>query len=308
MSPGQVQVGCYYLSTPIFDTINIIMNIINIHDSWGSYIDLTIDELMSHDKSFWQKLIFERNILVLRGLPTNLSDDALFDLSKQFGKVWTKEIYKLPYISRGNDQTVNTETAKPVSHFKSGNNFFSSKPMMYHADMVHVNEYSYPGRALYMFQNSFDKSGVTTWLNLELGWEQCTEEEKRSFDGYEVVMQDMYLAGTRLEKFPFLKTNPKTGKISPLVNCCYMGDPEKKRAWIHHVEKDGVALSYKDTLAFVEGVYVLLESKLNTLYEHTWTVGDLIVYDNWFNVHKRTSVNESDTNERILKRTTFNFD
>jgi len=283
------------------------MKITNIYNSWGSYIDLSLEELLSHDQSFWQKLIFERNILVLRGLPTNLSDDALFDLSKQFGKVWTKEIYKLPFISRGDDKTVNADAIKPVSHFKAGNNYFSRNPMKYHADMVHVNEYSYPGRALYMFQNSFDKSGVTTWLNLELGWEQCTETEKRSFDGYTVVMQDMYLAGTRLEKFPFLKTNPKTGKISPLVNCCYMGDPDKNRAWIHHVEKDNVVLSYEDTLKFVYSVYELMESKPNTMYEHVWNNGDLIVYDNWFNVHRRTSVNDSTDSERVLKRTTFNF-
>lgn len=283
------------------------MKITNIYSSWGSYIDLSLEELLSNDQSFWQKLIFERNILVFRGLPTNLSDDELFDLSKQFGKVWTKDVYKLPFISRGNDRTVNADAVKPVSHFKAGNNYFSRKPMHYHADMVHVNEYSYPGRALYMFQNSFDKSGVTTWLNLELGWSQCTEEEKRSFDGYTVVMQDMYLAGTRMEKFPFLKTNPKTGKISPLVNCCYLGDPDKNRAWIHHVEKDNVALSYEDTLTFVYNVYELMESKPNTMYEHVWTDGDLIVYDNWFNVHRRTIVNDSEDSERVLKRTTFNF-
>jgi len=302
--------GVVFLQQFIDCGLNIInksMNITNIYDRWGSYVDLTIEELRSHDLSFWQKLIFERNILIFRGLPTDLSDDELFDLSKQFGKVWTKDVYKLPFISRGRDITVDGETVKPVSHFKSGNNHFSSREMKYHADMVHVNEYSYPGRALYMFQNSFDKSGVTTWLNLELGWDQCTEEEKRHFDGYEVIMQDMYLAGTRLEKFPFLKTNPKTGKISPLVNCCYLGDPEKNRAWIHHVERDGVALSYTDTLKFVEGVYRLLESKPNTMYEHTWSDGDLIVYDNWFNVHKRTGVNNSGENERVLKRTTFNF-
>jgi alpha-ketoglutarate-dependent taurine dioxygenase len=284
------------------------MNITNIYDSWGSYVDLTIDELLSHDKSFWQSLILKRNLIVFKGLPTNLSDVDLYDLSLKFGKVWSKDIYALPFISNGTDKTINSISDKPVSHFKSGNNYFSSKEMKYHADMVHVNEYSYPGRALYMFKNSVDLSGITTWLNLELGWEQCTKEEKTLFDEYEIVMQDMYVAETRLEKFPFLKINPKTGKISPLVNCCYHGPLEKNRAWIHHAEKNGVALSYKDTLTFVESVYSLLESKLNTLYEHTWTVGDLIVYDNWFNVHKRTSVNESDVSERILKRTTFNFD
>lgn len=284
------------------------MNITNIYDNWGSNVTVTYDELLSHDKTFWQELILDRNLIVIRGLGKELTDDEFYTLSGRFGTVWTPEVFNQLYISNGYDPTITRVNDKPVSYFKSNNNFFASRRMLYHADMVHVKDYSFPGRALYMVQNTVDQSGMTSWLNLELGWELCTEEEKRSFDGYEIVMHDMYIAETRMEKFPFLKVNPKTGKSSPLVNCYFHGDSKRDKTWIHHVIKDGVDLSYKESGEFIEHVYRLMESKHNTVYDHTWETGDMIVYDNWFNVHKRTSVNDQGiVGGRLLKRTTFNF-
>jgi alpha-ketoglutarate-dependent taurine dioxygenase len=282
------------------------MKIENIYDSWGSSIELTLSELISEDRSFWQDLILTRNLLVLKGLGPGISDEQFFNLSLKFGKVWDKEVYKLSYIGQGSDYTIKSNTSYPISYFKSNNNMFSNKMMAYHADMPHVNEYSWPGRALYMVQNTTDKSGATTWLNLELGWAQCSDVEKKFYEGYEVVMQDMYRPETRMEKFPFVKINPRTGKPSPLVNC--PTNKQGDRAWIHHVEHNGVALSYDDTTQFINEVYQLIESKPNTMYTHYWDTGDMLVYDNWFNVHRRTAVNDSSTvSGRLLKRSTFNF-
>jgi alpha-ketoglutarate-dependent taurine dioxygenase len=285
------------------------MKIKNIYDSWASDVTVTYEELLSHDRNFWQNLILNRNLIVIRGLGKVLTDDELFDVSQQFGTTWTHDVYKQPYICQGIDPSITRTNDKPVSYFRSKNNYFSDRKMQYHADMPHVKEYSYPGRVLYMVQNTTDRSGITSWLNLELGWELCTDEEKKLFDGYEIVLHDMYIPETRMEKFPFLKTNPKTGKPSPLVNC-YRPSSELKvyRTWIHHVVKDGVDLSFEESAKFVESVYALLESKTNTLYDHVWETGDMIVYDNWFNVHKRTSVNDMNVaGGRLLKRTTFNF-
>jgi alpha-ketoglutarate-dependent taurine dioxygenase len=282
------------------------MKINNIYDSWGNFVELTLDQLLSKDKSFWQSLIFDRNLLVLKGLGSNLSDEQFFNLSSKFGNVWTTDVYKLPYIGFGRDTTVEPNTLHPVSYFKSNNNMFSSKKMAYHVDMPHVKEYSWPGRALYMVNNTTDSSGATTWLNLELGWAQCTATEKKYYDGYEVVMQDMYTIETRMEKFPFVKINPKTGKPSPLVNCATI--KQQDRAWIHHIEHKGVPLSYDDTNKVINELYQLMESKTNTMYTHYWDTGDMVVYENWFNVHSRTSVNDNDmVDGRLLKRTTFNF-
>ena len=87
-----------------------------------------------------------------------------------------------------------------------------------------------------------------------------------------------------------------------------MGDSKRDRTWIHHLIKNGVDLSFHESGLIIESLYTLLESKQNTQYHHEWETLDLIVYENWFNVHKRTSVTDNGVpGGRLLKRTTFNF-
>jgi alpha-ketoglutarate-dependent taurine dioxygenase len=275
----------------------------NIFDSWAS--NLTVEsyqEFMSIDDKLLTDLVLNRNLIVIRGIGPDLSDEQFFDLGQKFGKVWSRADYKKSFITQGDDPTIDQDSPKPVSYFQTDNNMFRNNFMAYHADMPHINELSYPGRALYMVKNTNDGSGDTTWLNMELGWEQLTQQEKDSFDEYKVIFQDMYVPGTRLEILPFLKINPKTNKPSPRLNCYgHPGMPHM--AWINRILKNDVTLTAQEIDHFMFTTYKLLESKTNTLYRHVWQTGDIVVYDNWFNVHKRESVN----GPRLLKRLTFNF-
>lgn len=275
----------------------------HIFQSWGDllYVE-SYEDFMSIGEKELTDLVLERNLIVIKGLTTNLKDEEFYALGRKFGRVWTQEDYRKSFITHGSDPTINKITATPVSYFKTTNNMFKDSYMGYHADMAHINEMSYPGRALYMVNNTKDGSGDTTWLNIEHGWGQMTQEEKDLYASYEVVFHDFYVPGTRMEKFPFTKTNPITGKVSPRINCFCCND-DQQRAWIHHVVKDGVDLNFDQSGTVIRDLYKLIESKQHTLYTHTWTPGDIIVYDNWFNVHKREKVNGS----RLLKRLTFNF-
>jgi alpha-ketoglutarate-dependent taurine dioxygenase len=275
----------------------------NIFDSWASITRIdSYQEFMSVDSKLLTDLLLERNLIVIRGIGPNLTDEEFYSLGQKFGKVWAREDYKKSFITKGNDPTIDKTTDTPVSYFQTDNNMFKNKFMGYHADMPHINELSYPGRALYMVKNTIDGSGDTTWLNLETGLEQLTQEEKDSFNEYEIVFQDMYEPGTRLETLPFLKINPKTNKISPRLNCYYHSNANPY-AWIRYILKNKIELSFDEASSFMSSTYQLLESKQDTLYRHIWQTGDIVVYDNWFNVHKREEVNGS----RLLKRLTFNF-
>lgn len=276
----------------------------NIFNTWASrvYVD-SYEELVNMDNKLLSDLVIDRNLIVIKGISPDLTDEQFYELGQKFGYVWTREDYKKSFISNGKDSTiVDQETETPVSYFKPDNNMFKSEFMAYHADMPHVNELSYPGRALYMVKNTTDGSGDTTWLNLELGWEQLTQQEKDKFTDYKVIFQDMYRPGTRMEILPFLKTNPKTNKVSPNLNC-YSHPNNPSMAWINRILKNGVALNASEIDSFMFNTYKLLESKTDTLYRHKWQLGDIIVYDNWFNVHKREAVN----GPRVLKRLSFNF-
>lgn len=283
--------------------LNISMKTENIFNSWASIARVeSYQEFMDIDNIKLTNLVLDRNLLVIKGISPNLTDDQFYDLGQKFGKVWTREDYKKSFITHGDDPTIDQDSPKPISYFQTDNNMFRSNFMAYHADMPHVNELSYPGRALYMVKNTTDGSGDTTWLNLELAWEQLTQEEKDRFAEYEVVFQDMYAPETRMETLPFLKINPKTNKLSPRLNCYgHPGVPHM--AWINSILKNSVTLTAREIDLFMYNTYKLLENKSNTLYRHVWELGDIIVYDNWFNVHKRELVN----GPRLLKRLSFNF-
>jgi alpha-ketoglutarate-dependent taurine dioxygenase len=285
------------------------MELLPIYPEWGTTVRVTYEEAMYQSSDWWQQLVLSRNLILIKSLNKKLNDDEFYDLGQKFGRVWGQNDYSRPEVSNGFDRTLADRTTdKPVSHFKSTNNFFGDRHMDYHADMAHIGPTSYPGRLLYMYNNTTDGSGVTSWLNLELGWDLFNEEERVSYNDCWVWMHDMYRPNTRLERLPFLKTNPKTLKQSPTVNCMFR--TPKTFAWIHHIEQRGIQLDGEQTSEFINKVYDLIERKSNTLYDHHWEEGDIIVYDNWFNVHKRTAVVDSSTageSGRVLKRLTFNF-
>lgn len=287
---------------------NINMQTQNIFSTWGSIVTTNYTEFMSDNTTDWPQLVLGRNLIVFKGFRANLTDEEYFNFGKKFGQVWTMDDYRRPQVGAkthsGLDPTiVDASSATPVSHFKGSNNQFGDNKMGYHADMVHIGEKSYPGRALYMTRNTLDGSGVTTWLNLELGWAQCTEQEKAEYANVEIANHNMYLPGKDLEIFPFEKINPKTGKTSPRLNSL----SGNRAGWIHHIRVNGIELDWDAAEELYSGAVDLLESKTNTLYHHYWDEGDIIVYDNWFNIHKRSKVNANTPGGRLLRRLTFNF-
>jgi alpha-ketoglutarate-dependent taurine dioxygenase len=272
----------------------------NIFPEWGTEYNVTLDQLLAEDKVTLQQILIDRGLIVLKGLGPNLSDAEYHAVGEKFGRVWTQEDYK----RTPTDTTIKHRDTTPVSYFQT-NNMWGARDMKYHADMAHVGENSFPARSLYMVRGAVNHSGETSWLNLEVAWAQFTREERDQFKDYYVVQQDMYKPGTNLIRYPFLKANPNSGKFSPRVNC-YTTPGKNQVAWIHHIEKDTAPLD--NTGAFVEAVYRLCESKINTVYSHSWDDGDMIIYDNWNSVHKRTEVKlQPGESDRLLKRLTFNI-
>lgn len=276
------------------------MQVSNIFDSWGSIVKLTLDEFRSQGSAYWRQLLIDRKFLVLKGFGPELTDAEYHETGTNFGRIWDKEDYR----KTPTDKTVKNIDTTPVSYFQT-NNMWGARDMKYHADQAHMDEQSFPGRSLYMVKTANNNSGATSWLNLELAWEQFTQEEQRYFDDIEIVQQYMYEPGTRLEKFPFLKISPYSNKPSPRINC-YITPGKNSTAWVHHVEKNGRALP--NSGQFIETVYRQCEAKKDVYYTHHWENGDMLVYDNWFSVHRRESVKlEENEKDRLLKRLTFNI-
>lgn len=272
----------------------------NIFDTWCTEYHMTYDEILARDSAEWRRELAERGLLIFKGLSPELGDAKFSRLGEKFGTLWDPAQYHRGSIT---DPTLSKDEENPVSYFTTNNNRWASTYMKYHADMAHIGEKSFPARALYMVRTANDRSGKTYWLNLEHAWAQFTEEEKARYDGITVTQHFLYDPGTRLEDFPFLKTNPYTGKVSPRLNC--YGSMHK--TWIHHVsDKNGEKIT--KFVDFMEEVYKLCESKTDTLYCHDWDNGDILIYDNWFSVHRRDEVTlQPGEPVRLLKRLTFNI-
>ena len=242
----------------------------------------------------------DRGLLIFKGLGPELTDQQFHNITKKFGTLWTVDDYN--HAAGKFDPTLNKETLEtPTSYFKTTNNRWKDTEMDYHADMAHLGEKSFPARALYMVRTAENNSGKTEWLNLEVAYEHFTDEERQMYADVKVFQQDLYRPDARIEEFPFLKTNPFTGKISPRLNCYGRG-----HTWIHHFTKAGKEVA--DIVTFAEAIYRLCESKPETMYKHTWENGDMLIYDNWNSVHRRDLVSfRPGEPDRLLKRTSFNI-
>lgn len=272
----------------------------DIYASWGTIYETNEKEILETPAAEWRQRLIDRRLLVLRGLDPALSDQQFHAIGGFFGRVWDKEDYK----KTPSDTTIHHRETTPVSYFQT-NNMWGAREMQYHADMAHVDENSFPGRALFMVRTTRNGTGATEWLNLELAWSQFTDQERSEYQDIEVVQQYMYEPHTRLKRFPFLKISPLSGLPSPMVNC-YITPGRNQTAWVHHVEQQGTPVV--DTGAFIESVYRRCESKPNTLYRHHWNNGDMVIYDNWFSVHRRDPIRlEEGEEDRLLKRLTFNI-
>lgn len=276
------------------------MDIKNIYPTWCTEYTVTYDEIINESNQVWRDRLVDRGLLILKGLPPTLTDAEFHEIGKKFGELWTVDDYRKG--SGKFDVTLNKDNLDvPTSYFKTQNNYWKNNEMKYHADMAHIGEKSFPGRALYMVRSALNGSGDTEWLNLEVAYDQFTEEEKAYYSDVTVTQHYMYSPGTNMVDYPFLKTNPYSGKLSPRMNCY-----GKEQTWIHHVTKDGKEVI--GLIGFMEGVFRLCESKKDTLYKHHWTNGDILVYDNWNSVHRRGPVTfEPGEPDRLLKRLTFNI-
>ena len=276
------------------------MDIQHIYTEWCTEYTVTLEEVLAESDKVWRDRLVSRGLLILKGLGPDLTDQEFHAIMGKFGKLWTAVDYVTATGYYDPTLKVQPRNYFPTSYFTTSNNYWKDKDMKYHADMAQIGDKSFPSRALYMVKTALDGSGDTEWLNLELAWSQFTEEEQAQYNGIEIVQHNMYDPGNDQTVYPFIKTNPYSGKPSPRLNCYGKG-----RSWIHHVNKNGSEI--KNIEEFIENTYRLCESKRNTTYKHHWENGDMLIYDNWFSVHRRDPVTLQDGEaDRLLKRLSFN--
>jgi taurine dioxygenase len=157
---------------------------------------------------------------------------------------------------------------------------------------------------LYAVEIPNDGGGSTWWTNMRVGYDELSESLKQQCAGKRAVLSylkrlagynaqaakvtDEMLRKTPPVAQPIVYTHPVTGKSSLFL------DPTTTIGVEGMSDEDGVA--FVETLCQVS-------TKPHQVYKHRWQVGDVVLWDNAFTMHRRDEYES--VQRRFLKRTTI---
>jgi len=260
------------------------MNITNIKNNWGSVVELdSPGEFFSYSADYWRKLAYEREVIFFKKV--KFTKEQYSEFSFYFGSPWKGEDY---VYSREIVEKVKTKNGDQVISPFSNTLIkrIAPKHMPWHADIPNRDYKPYPFRSLWITDNpNPEKSGKTSWLNLEDAYDYLTPEMLDLVNRVTVVQQSWYEPGADIKEFPLLKIHPITGKKSLRLNHYNWGS--NKVAWIIDVKIDGVSQGHcfliRQWINFLENIPELI-------YEHQWDLYDISIYDNYPFIHSRSAL------------------
>jgi alpha-ketoglutarate-dependent taurine dioxygenase len=275
---------------------------------WGGKATVTVSELMA-DPSGWRKHLYDRKILVLQGL-ADLSESEFWQLHTIWGEPWNVE-----------DYTSTTERFQNIGDNKFitlyGNNItqksIGNRQMPWHRDIPWHRDKRYPIRTLYPKRMTLGAGATgTQFCDCDVLWERLDADQKIALEQTEVLIHSWYqlqhgVPNPQQRWIPLVETHPATKKQSVLLNSFGPMRPELEFStaitgtWILDARrKDGVAL--QNPLGWINQLHRLAATPDNC-YTHNWTIGDLVLFDNFSGVfHCRDRVVAQPDAERLFWR------
>ncbi len=247
----------------------------------------------------------ESAILVFRGMGTSM--EAHLRLSRAFGEL---EVHPIPSIRlKDHDEIIELAnkggTEQMVYRF-DGEQIAGRIP--WHTDMIYTPT---PNRgALLRMVEAPASGGQTGWIDTALAYDALPDEMKARIEGLE-------------GRFNFVKDlrEMRFGKIWDIeletfgnIEFPEFPDVAHPLVWTHPLSgRKSLSVSTVQLLDMVgmshaEGDPILEELVNHTIdgrftYVHDWTVGDMVLWDNWRTMHTALGISPSDT--RVVHRTTM---
>jgi len=266
----------------------------NIFDDWGSVFDGPHNWIGKAAHGSLSKMLYERKLLVFKKI--KLDPLQFWGLARKFGLPWKDDQYRY-----------SMEKSIPLIHPNLGNVFISAisnkiskrlgdREMPWHSDIPNAVSYAFPIRAIYMKTCPNPKAGFTIWLNNHKAFKTVSEDLQKRWGMHRVVQQSWYEPGKDLQEFPSMLHHPITGEYSPRVN--YYVDDKQKEGWIIDTKLGGE----NQGTGIVAEMLKEMSAQPDCVYEHHWDETDLVVYDNYPFVHRRTALDIDDGQERLMWR------
>jgi len=254
---------------------------------WEPLDELTIARL-ADAWSRYGVLIFRRQ---------SISEDELVAFSERFGdpNVIVREDWK----SENRSEVIQITNMKDYHGNSIGG--LGAGELDWHTDQSYVTEPA-TGSVLYMVEMPKDPP-VTYWANLQLAYDALDRRMKERIDSLNVVydylvrqstyddepeMSDELRQRTPAVTHPLVNTHPGTGNRSLYL------DPTTA-AGIEGWEAEAGQDLLQELAAHA--------TRSEFVYAHHWQIGDVVMWDNGFLMHRRDSFEP--TKNRLLKRTTL---
>ena len=255
---------------------------------WEPVTDQTIDEL----RALWAHhpvLVFRRQAL---------SEDELADFSARFGPL--ERIVRTEWASAvrpevGLISNLKDAQAKPIGGLGDGE-------IQWHSDQSYMMKPA-TGAMLYALELP-PEGGTTSWVDLCAAYAGLPDRLKRAVEGRRAIFSyAKRLAGYQgVDQVISEEAKRKTPPVAhPLVHT----HPVTGRKALYLDSTTTVAIDEMDEAsgaALLEEIYEFA-TRPQFVYRHHWQVGDALLWDNGFTMHRREPFDPSA--RRLMKRTTI---
>lgn len=258
----------------------------------GLWNGLSNDEL-ERVRAAWA----ECGILVFRRQA--LSEQEIVDVSAIFGR--PQVVHRVDWVSPEHPEVILVSNLKDQDNRQIG--MPGTNDVEWHTDQSYVAEPA-TGAMLYAVEIPNDGGGSTWWTNTRVGYDQLPDDLKAECEGRRAILSYLKrLAGYNdaaakvtaemLRKTPpvaqpIVYTHPVSGRKSLFL------DPSTT------IRVEG--MSDEAGLALIDRL-VKACTQPQQVYKHRWQVGDVVLWDNAFTMHRRDEYES--VQRRFLKRTTI---
>ena len=276
------------------------MQVKNIYEKWGSEFT-DISDLFEQDTRELRKLLYDRKMLVFHA--PDWDQLTYWNFLALWGKPWGRDAYvssteRWEYVPGGDGRhrfmtSMSNKISKRLQDFK----------MPWHSDIANRVDggIQFPHRCIYMKTVPNPLAGFTYWMDMELAYPEVHPTLRKRWEARTIIQQNWHAPGNNIIEWPSMKQHPITKRWSP--RCNYHGIAD---SWI--IDTKDIATGNSMGTGIVEELMEAMAEIPECVYEQRWVPNDIVLYDNWPFVHRRTAPNLKEGEERLMWRANIDHD